>query len=334
MQSVTSIQLLRALSAWMVVGHHYMQFFYNLKSDSALGAFFATYGNIGVDVFFIISGFIMVYSLTLKTRTAKQFLIGRISRIVPVYWFYTFLAIVVAQVCVRLGSYPWTAASLLKSLFFIPHENPAGLGLYPLLLVGWTLNVEMFFYSVLALMMLVLKRYYFAVVAMLFVALPLVWQEGWVLAPLLDNSRLSEFSIGILFGMLYCRRNFFEKLKGILIGTVFLGLLFWVYKNNSVYMLQFYASLLVFCALFLEKNLNTPYETYKPLVLLGDMSYSTYLSHVLIIVIFRNYIVEPPTRTGEVFIIAALTLCIGIVSFISYKYIEKGWFFKVVKQHA
>ena len=54
-----SIQISRAIAAWMVVFHHFMQILFDFKSDSFLGNFFVNYGTFGVDIFFVISGFVM-----------------------------------------------------------------------------------------------------------------------------------------------------------------------------------------------------------------------------------------------------------------------------------
>jgi len=47
------------VAAWLVVYHHYMQMFYEFKSDSLIGKIFSHRGGFGVDVFFVLSGFFM-----------------------------------------------------------------------------------------------------------------------------------------------------------------------------------------------------------------------------------------------------------------------------------
>lgn len=93
--------------------------------------FFYIRGAFGVDIFFVLSRFLM-YFVALKTKSNIQFLIKRVARVFPAYIFFT--------------SYN------LKSLFFsylmIPAENPSGLGYFPLLTVGWALSLELCFYLI------------------------------------------------------------------------------------------------------------------------------------------------------------------------------------------
>jgi peptidoglycan/LPS O-acetylase OafA/YrhL len=151
-------------------------------SNSIIGAevgdFFRFYGKLGVDIFFVISGFIMYYSLNKKPTTSRDFLINRIVRVIPVYWFYTILLLVLTLFSFVDMESQFTASSLFKSLFFIPHDNPSEkLGLYPFLTVGWTLNFEMFFYVTLALMLAVLKNKAVLGTFVLLLGLPVFWSE-------------------------------------------------------------------------------------------------------------------------------------------------------------
>ncbi len=114
----------------------------------------------GVDVFFVISGFVIVHAsaaLFAQPGGAMKFLESRLTRIVPLYWMMTtaFLAIAfVGSGAVHgdLGGPAYLAASYL----FIPWARPDGM-VQPALGLGWTLNYEMFFYLVFA-VFLRLKR--------------------------------------------------------------------------------------------------------------------------------------------------------------------------------
>jgi exopolysaccharide production protein ExoZ len=124
-----------------------MQGVHNFRYSTVVGHFFSIVGNFGVDIFFVISGFIMFYTLKRDHYSAREFLLRRILRIVPVYWLMTlaFIPIIYAFPSPFASRFDWDISSLALSLLFIPHQNPSGLGEYPLLTVGWSLNFEMFF---------------------------------------------------------------------------------------------------------------------------------------------------------------------------------------------
>ena len=109
------------------------------------------FGGAGVDIFFVISGFIMVHTtMDRDDVTPWSFMAGRISRIVPAYWVATFAVFGIALVAPSLLRTPHLpVGELLQSLAFIPFVKDSGLT-QPLLFVGWTLNYERFFYLVFA----------------------------------------------------------------------------------------------------------------------------------------------------------------------------------------
>ncbi len=72
-EQLVSLQYLRALAAWMVVFHHYVQVFRNFKPEGGIERFFTYYGNLGVDIFFVLSGFIMAYSMSNRKTSAVGF---------------------------------------------------------------------------------------------------------------------------------------------------------------------------------------------------------------------------------------------------------------------
>lgn len=127
MKKVESIQALRAFAALSVVLTH-MSF---IKS-----------GSFGVDIFFIISGFLMMYSTEKGTEGYWK---KKIKRIVPFYWIMTVITAMAVKVMPDLfNSYEVSWMYLIKSLLFIPYEHS---GIYqPILGLGYTLNYEVLFY--------------------------------------------------------------------------------------------------------------------------------------------------------------------------------------------
>ena len=116
---LNSIQILRALAAWLVVGHHYIQIFYSSNVSGVIPVTLHNYGALGVDLFFIISGFVIYASTSNKPITPGAFVQNRLARIAPAYWLFTLIT--AAVLLYAPGSIPLTAFDslfLLKSMFF------------------------------------------------------------------------------------------------------------------------------------------------------------------------------------------------------------------------
>ena len=156
MKQIGSIQILRAIAALMVVVAH--------AQDDALGnalkmglSFTKTDAlpwDAGVDLFFVISGFIMVHASHRLFGTQDGigiFLQRRLIRIVPLYWLLTTIAVAVMVVGAVWGSRPFASlGEIVSSYGFIPFGRPHDGAPRPLAAQGWTLNYEMFFYVVFA----------------------------------------------------------------------------------------------------------------------------------------------------------------------------------------
>jgi len=141
-----TLQYLRAFAALAVVySHTAMQVESYAPALPQLGSF-------GVDIFFVISGFIMVY-IARPNDTPVRFLVNRIRRVVPLYWFFTLLLAVILLIAPYLfNSAALDGPTLLQSLFFWPAFSLASPShVWPLLAPGWSLNYEMFFYVLFAL---------------------------------------------------------------------------------------------------------------------------------------------------------------------------------------
>src|SRR5207302_1337394 len=128
---IISVQYLRAIAALLVV-------YVDAGGMAQLPYTFQT-GAYGVDIFFVISGFIM-WTTTSRDTPAIQFAQHRLIRILPIYWLLTIV----------FFSFKHTAdwSELAKSLAFISYTSPKTGRINPIIEAGWTLNFEMFFYSV------------------------------------------------------------------------------------------------------------------------------------------------------------------------------------------
>ncbi|MFM7593195.1 MAG: acyltransferase family protein, partial [Isosphaeraceae bacterium] len=147
-----NIQSLRAVAAWAVVYYHYVHHLYDLKPTSLVLKAVCFYGNFGVDLFFVISGVIMFYSVSQRQVSAREFISKRLVRIVPAYWFYSLLLflLVICPVELLRPDVPYTWKTLAESIVFMSDDSDPGGAKAPLLYVGWTLTFEMIFYSIFA----------------------------------------------------------------------------------------------------------------------------------------------------------------------------------------
>ena len=143
-----NLHLLRVIAALGVV-------YFHTTSEAGLRLDWDV-GSRGVDVFFVISGFIIAY---IGTSKPEQFFRRRLIRVVPFYWAATLF--VFAMVAVAPQLFRSTTASvphLIASLFFVPRMAPTG-EMQPTLILGWSLNFEMFFYVIFALALGISRRW-------------------------------------------------------------------------------------------------------------------------------------------------------------------------------
>jgi peptidoglycan/LPS O-acetylase OafA/YrhL len=166
-ENYTGIQALRFLAAILVVMVH-ATLYTKERLDPAFGIW--SPGGAGVDIFFVISGFVMVVSSRkLMTQTGGWLVFAkrRLIRIVPLYWLITtlkiaaLLAVPSVVIHAKLSFY-----QVVMSYLFFPARNAEG-ALEPLVGVGWTLNYEMFFYMIFTLALLLRRDIYWFIGAVL-----------------------------------------------------------------------------------------------------------------------------------------------------------------------
>jgi len=252
-----------------------------------------------VDLFFVISGFIMSFTTRSRYRGGLNFMLGRVTRIVPLYWIMTLTVYCVALFAPNLVKATSTnVAELIQSLLFIPFFK-AGKATQPTLFVGWTLNYEMFFYALFALCGLAGSRLIsnFCCIGLLIIAVI----AGILVHPtdastfLYSRPIVLEFGLGQLIGIAY---PLFEryKLGRISAPLAVLGALcaFWCLTGNfdnqlwdiegpfRVPLRGGAATALVALAVWLEvSGKRVPQGMCTGL---GDASYAIYLTHAFVVI--------------------------------------------------
>lgn len=314
-----SVQALRFIAAWAVVGHHFMQIFFDFHARGPVGQAFIDKGAVGVDVFFVISGLVIFLSTEGKSLPPARFLLYRLFRIVPAYWLYTALmALVVVYARPVLPDQTVDWSHFLLSLLFIPTENPGGYGIYPTLNVGWTLNYEMLFYLLFGWALLFRLHWRLWIVAALLFAVCQAWTGyGWV-SEFYRSDIVYEFLLGIALGMVYRRGWIKPGLYLPLLGIV--GALLTIYHlapEPRFLAWGLPSAVLVMACISLERYV----EHNRMFELLGNCSYSVYLMHVLVLsaggFVAQRYGVNP----YAMFTVCAAT--IGLGSWASYEWVEK-----------
>ena len=332
---LNNVQALRGLAAFMVMFSHLFIIEQKYSQDHILPSLF-NFGMAGVDIFFVISGFIMVY-VTHKWsggswRKIPEFLFARITRIYPLYWIVS-----AALLLVYIVRPEWVFASsagndptLIKSFLLWPELA------YPLLEVGWTLIHEMGFYLIFALILIASKR-----IRPLLIGL---WAIIVISGNLMGLSAHSpfmgilfhplslEFCGGALLGYWLLKPNYIKGAMPLLIAAIsafFISLFAFAItgQNNPgfgwmrVGTFGVSALLILLAAYIFEQDGKT---APRWSVILGDWSYSLYLTHILTLsVIGRVWALFDQDGLWDNFIMLPLCL-IGsiIVAGLTHKIIE------------
>ncbi len=275
-ETLYGIQYLRALAALAVVAFH---------AAERSGYAFAI-GAAGVDVFFVISGFIMWVIVERRPVSPGRFLRERIRRIAPTYWLATGVMVAGALA----GLFPnlaLTAGHVGASLFFVPMRSPSSGEIWPVLVQGWTLNYEIFFYAVFAACLSLPQRARIAIVVTVFVllvTLGFVVESDNALFVTYTRPIILEFVAGMAIGRLWLAGHASPRpfalalIATALAGFAVIGILNLPFDEWTCGPL---AAALVYGTALLEKQGGVPFLKFP--ALLGAASYSIYLWHTFAI---------------------------------------------------
>jgi len=324
-QTFFSLQILRGLAAIFVVLHHYVQMVFLGKPTGRIAAFFLEKGPASVDVFFILSGFIMAYSARNYKGEGGRFMVNRFLRVIPNYWFYTTL-LLVSSAILSLSCYitRWNIHSLWCSYLLLPNANPNGFGNFPFLYVGWSLTYEMFFYLALSLALIASSRWYFHLTCFTLGSLPLVLHGYNPFG--VGNLYLLEFVSGMLLLVA------FERLKRVppaatrsVLFALGVGLSIAMGSRGFDHLSRMMLSLwLVAVAIQLEPLAKRRHQAVKMLVHFGDLSYSIYLSHVVVLGWTVALLGIPRTSLQHWVAICLFLSLVWLISYATYRGIETG----------
>jgi exopolysaccharide production protein ExoZ len=315
-----SIQALRALAATTVIFAHVP---------------FISRGGFGVNIFFVISGFIICY---ISSLNPSHFWLKRIFRIVPLYWMGTLGVFLIALVAPHLlNSTTSRPDELLKSLFFIPFVKESG-RVAPVLFLGWTLEYEMFFYLVFAAALAIHKKMAgwiaIAMLAVVAIAGDIAHPSSTFLG-FYSHPIIMEFALGIL--AFYAWKSWGPRLVrlpitlAVLVSLGCYAFFFWIDRGipPSIHFAKIIPGFLFqgglgFIILMSFLSMEGRIAFPRWVLAVGDASYSLYLFHPYIVQLVSKKIV-PFTALTPITVIALIGtvgLCC-LFAIASFKFFER-----------
>ena len=335
-EKIQNIQALRGIAVLLVVFSHMLiaeekyARFENILTELLM------IGVSGVDLFFLISGFVMV-AVTRRSFQSRvdilQFLYRRVTRIYPLYWFYSGLILCVYIVQPTLvNSSQGNQVNILASFLLIPQNLP------PLLGVGWTLIHEMYFYFGFAVLLLLPKENF------------LIGLIGWGSIVALGNYYFPigqsvftnyyfhpltiEFIGGSLIACLYFSRSIIGNARffALLAFVTWVGGHF-VFQTLSAEVVQggwarvlvygLPSALALYASLLYEKNHGAIMPGW--ICRVGDASYSIYLSHVMVLSVIGRFwsLFAAKGYWDNILLLLAMIIAVIAAGLSSFHFIER-----------
>jgi Predicted acyltransferases len=328
-KTFAGIQFLRYIAALLVVVTHATGS-YNEKILGLGAGQYWFLGMSGVDVFFVISGFVMASTAEKfqgDNNSYIDFALRRIIRVVPLYWGATSFKVALAIILPSLAVHSKLDITYILSCYlFIPSLN-ADNEYLPILTVGWTLIYEMFFYLMISVALFfnlsVLR--FVAVVFSLLSLLSLLKQDNSMAIFYFTNPIILEFCYGML--AFFIVRRYIEQLQGwgsVLIAIGVLSLLF-IDMDSAQLGSRFIfwgipAFMLVLGVALTEELFRT--KVLSKISYLGDTSYSLYLLHPFIVPFVMLIIGKFNLALMPMAVMACVIISTGI-AILSYEKVEK-----------
>ena len=320
---LNNIQMLRGVASILVVMHHILPHYIVMGGGVYIITFISTWGFLGVDIFFVISGFIMAFTTFNKPRdikSAKIFIWHRLARVYLAYWMFLAmgLAVIIIAIPSKIDSLNLLGSFLLTELDMKSLVLP----------ISWSLSYELYFYllftisfflSIRLLKVFSVAIFLIILVLVLFINNPSFFYSNFLL----------EFFSGVI---LYSYIDRVKKLWLLPILIIIASTAYWFgveyeLRNGLYRILSFGVGALTVVWIFLILEQEKIYQAGKFLVKLGDASYTIYLSHLIIIwslyfIGFRDIF----SLKGELISFIGwilMLLIITIFSLIFYKKVEK-----------
>lgn len=279
-----SIQYLRIVAAMMVLLSHLYVPWQRLGHEGPAPGWLSA----GVDIFFVLSGMIIWTTTAGKTVAPAQFYRRRVIRIVPLYWLLTSLLVTLLLVYPAvLSTARFDLWHIVSSYLFLPARHPTTGLMQPLLIPGWTMNYEMFFYLLYGAALFLPLRVRLPALLAALAALTTVglFIPDNTVAGFYTDPIICEFGLGLVIGWAY-RRNLAPP-RAAAIGLIALGFTA-VFLSGGVdqdprrlLLWGLPATAIVAGALALERSGGV--ARFGPALLVGNATYSLALFHGIVL---------------------------------------------------
>jgi peptidoglycan/LPS O-acetylase OafA/YrhL len=326
-KELESLQFLRFVAILLVILAHLP----TVQQNSALS--FLGGGAIGVDIFFIISGFIMMYVTSSKTNSLSFFL-RRFLRIAPLNIFFTLIIILISYylyVTPEFGNretlyhFPYTKVDFiyfLKSIFFIHlFETPINA-------IAWSLQNEFVFYSLFAscLFLGINRVFFFALYGILIILYNIFDGFGInnIVIKYIFQPLMIEFVMGIFLYKLYTMKLFKPSDKVLILFFILIILFFFgkfdAYSQGNFYRVLTYG-IVSFFIVYIFLIYEDKIKFAKIFLLFGDASYSMYLTHWTLFT-FSSFFIFSINQINYSLYISLCIIIAFVIGVLIYKFIE------------
>lgn len=269
---IGELDALRGLAALGVVLFHYTYKYEQIFNDGVMNKYIFNYGFLGVQLFFIISGFVIFMTIS-KVKSGKEFVLKRFFRLYPVFWICLIITFIITSLS-GIERFERTFMEFLLNFTMIPDLFKARMidGVY------WSLLPELLFYGIVLIIFLFRLLHRIEIIMFIwllisFISIRVVGNP--VISTLIVSNYSYLFIAGICFFKIYTKKG--DVSHHLLIITCLLYCFFLVsiieFIITIIFFLLFY--------LFVFKKLIF-LNTMKPLIYLGRISYPLYLIHQFI----------------------------------------------------
>ena len=306
MKRIDSIQILRGIGAILILLFHLS---------------FINRGEFAVDIFFCISGFILMYT---TQKNTDHMLLKRLIRILPLYYIVTFVMFFIIKIIPSLALMSSANVSyLIKSLFFIPYVSmgtDSNNYVVPLVSIGWTLNLEMYFYLIFTLANKISNKNRGLITSIILIIVALI---GFVvncnnlIFKFITNSVILEFVFGIAFFYIYKKLESYSinknwKRVSLFLVSIICLLLLWIINGTNI-----------FVEIRILRYGILAYICFNNLMFVGKISYSFYyVEFFTSAVVNKLIIINANTLIVKLFSVILSIILTLIISYISWFLIE------------